>query len=183
VTAGGDASDEAHGYVGLFGRLLQERFGGASVRVVNAGIGGSNTRGRWPAFQAEVLDHHPDLVTLEFVNDMGFPDGELEERYAKILQSVREAGAALVLITPHFTRPDWMGLPNGRGTDGRHAVAFLRRFAREHGVPLADAARRWQALEGLGIPYETLLKNGINHPDDRGHRIFAEELMRLFTRG
>ena len=39
---------------------------------------------------------------------------------------------------------------------------------------------RWEQLEFQGIPYETLLKNGINHPDDRGHRIFAEELMRYF---
>jgi len=31
-----------------------------------------------------------------------------------------------------------------------------------------------------GIPYVTLLHNTINHPDDRGHRLFAEELWKCF---
>jgi lysophospholipase L1-like esterase len=180
VTVGGDASTPEKSYVGLFKTMLAERFPDARIEVINAGIGGSNTRSRFPQFQAEVLDHQPDLVTLEFVNDMGTPDDELASRYPQILERVREAGAELLLITPHFTRPDWMGLKDARGKDPRTAVAFLRRFSREHQVPLADASRRWEQLEHLGIPYETLLRNGINHPDDRGHRIFAEELMRYF---
>ena len=182
VTVGGDASTPAMGYVGRFETMLQQRFPNAKIRVVNAGIGGSSTRGRLKDLQKEVLDHKPDLVTLEFVNDMGIPEPELQRSYSEILRRVREAGAALILITPHFTMPDWMKLPNGRGPDGRHAVAFLRRFAAEQKVPLADASRRWEQLEALGIPYETLLMNGINHPDDRGHLIFAEELMRLFPK-
>ena len=148
---------------------------------MNAGVGATHTAGRLPAFDDEVLAHLPDVVTLEFVNDMGFPVAELEARYLEILERVRDAGAILVLTTPQLTRPDWMGLPpHGRGPDPRAAAAFLRRFAEEHDVPLADVSRRWEQLEALGIPYETLLKNGINHPDDRGHRIYAEEILRLF---
>ena len=180
VTTGGDASSPSHSYVGLLASMLRERFPRSEVRVANAGVGGSNTAGRLAAFDEEVLAHHPDVVTLEFVNDMGFPAAELETRYVEILGRVRETGAVLVLATPHFTRPDWMGLPNGRGPDPREAVAFLRGFASENGVPLADVSRRWEQLEVLGIPYEALLRNGINHPDDRGHRIYAEELMRFF---
>ncbi len=182
VTAGGEASDEAHRFVGLFERMLRERFPGASIRVINAGVGASNTEVRLPHFQEEVLDFHPDLVTLEFINDMSFPEDVLQERYEEILRRTREAGAELLLLTPHFAMPEWMGLPDGRGPDRRHAVAFLRRFAEENGVPLADAARRWEMLEAQGIPYEIYLHNGINHPDDRGHRIFAEEMMRFFPR-
>jgi hypothetical protein len=111
---------------------------------------------------------------------MGHPVDRLENLYREILSRTRESGAALLLITPHFTMPSWMGLANGRGPDPRPAVAFLRRFARENNLPLADAARRWEQMERIGIPYETLLANGINHPDDRGHEIFAEELMRFF---
>lgn len=180
VTVGGDASSPATSYVGVFETMLKERFPTAPIEVINAGIGGSSTGSRLPNFQKEVLDFEPDVVTLEFVNDMGYPVEQMQQRYAEILTRVREAGAALVLMTPHFTRPDWMGLPAGRGDDSRGNVAFLREFAAEHKVPLADASRRWAELEHLGVPYEILLKNGINHPDDRGHRFFAEELMRLF---
>ena len=160
--------------------VLRKRFPQATIRVFSTGIGGSNTAGRLPGFDKEVLAHHPDVVTLEFVNDMGFPIDQLQARYTEILKRIRQANAAFVLITPHFTMPSWMKLPSGRGTDPRPAVASLRRFAKGNDLPIADASRRWEQLEAMGIPYETLLRNGINHPDDRGHEIFAEELMRLF---
>ncbi|HOA73143.1 MAG TPA: glycoside hydrolase family 99-like domain-containing protein [Phycisphaerae bacterium] len=181
VTACGESSTPATCYVGLLESMLKERYPSAKLRVVNAGIGGTSTPGRFPNFQKEVLDFQPDVVTLEFVNDMGIPLDAMEKMYGDILQRTREAGAVLVLITPHFVRPDWMGQRSFRVTaDPRPNVAFLRRFAAEHKLPLADAARRWEELDPLGIPYEILLRNGINHPEDRGHRFFAEELVKLF---
>jgi len=180
VTVGGDASAPRYRYVNCFASKLKTRFPAASIKVINAGIGGSNTAGRFPNFDKEVLAHQPDLVTMEFVNDMGRPLEKLEARYKDIITRVRKAEAELILITPHFTMPRWMGHPNGRGPDNRPAVALLRRLAREHKVPLADASRRWEAMEYCGVPYLTLLRNGINHPDDRGHAIFVEELLRLF---
>ena len=44
-----------------------------------------------------------------------------------------------------------------------------------------NAETLWAGLESIGVPYEILLRNGINHPEDRGHRFFAEELIRLFA--
>jgi len=46
-------------------------------------------------------------------------------------------------------------------------------------VGLADAARRWEHLWIEGQPYITWLYNAINHPDDRGHRLFVEELQKF----
>jgi lysophospholipase L1-like esterase len=181
VTACGESSSPATCYVGLTESMLKQRFAKANLKVVNASIGGTSTPGRFPNYQKEVLDFHPDVVTLEFVNDMGIPVDQMQQRYTEILKRTREAGAVLVLITPHFTRPDWIGLPpGGRGDDPRPNVAFLRRFAHDNNLPLADASRRWADLEYVGVPYEILLRNGINHPEDRGHRFFAEELLRLF---
>ena len=31
-----------------------------------------------------------------------------------------------------------------------------------------------------GIPYNTLMLNSINHPDERGMKLFADSLMELF---
>jgi len=60
-------------------------------------------------------------------------------------------------------------------------VAGLRAFAQKHGVALADASRRYCHLTKEGIPFITLMVNSLNHPDDRGHRLFALSLMELFT--
>ncbi|MEQ7005407.1 hypothetical protein ABN028_04305 [Actinopolymorpha sp. B17G11] len=85
-------------------------------------------------------------------------------------------GADLLLVEPHFSRPDWMGASTMDLVDERPYVGFLREFARRHDVALASVSPRWQELWSLGIPYLTMLRNGINHPDDRGHAIFAEEI-------
>lgn len=181
VTNCGEASSPGNCYVGLFESMLKERFVSAKIKVINAGIGGSSTFSRLPKFAKEVLDFHPDVVTLEFVNDMGLPPDHMKKNYRQILKQTQEAGAVLVLITPHFVMPSWMNLPDGRGGETRLNVTFLREFAAANKVPLADAARRWEQLENIGMPYEILLRNGINHPEDRGHRFFAEELIRLFS--
>jgi hypothetical protein len=67
-----------------------------------------------------------------------------------------------------------------RGGETRSGVAVLQSVAREKGAGVADASRRWAHLEAEGIPYITLLANGINHPDNRGHEMFARELLTFF---
>lgn len=183
VTACGESSTPDRCYVALLGTMLKERFPSSAIRVVNAGIGGSSTPGRLPAFDTEVLSHRPDLVTLEFINDMGIPRDQMQTRYEDILRRTRAAGAELLLITPHFSMPAWMGRTVSRGPETRPNVTFLREFGAANGLPVADAARRWERLESEGIPYEILLRNGINHPEDRGHRMFAEEILRFFPAG
>jgi lysophospholipase L1-like esterase len=180
VTACGESSTPAKCYVRLFESMLKERFPKARIKVINAGIGGSSTLNRLKDIQKEVLDFKPDLVTLEFVNDMGLHADMMQRHYSEILSRTKQAGAAWIILTPHFVMPSWMGFKGNRGIDSRPGVAFLRKFTKDNNVPLADASRRWELLEKMGVPYETMLRNGINHPEDRGHRIFAEELMRFF---
>jgi hypothetical protein len=104
----------------------------------------------------------------------------MRARYAQIFQQIRAAGAEPLLITPHFTMPEMMGLPHPRGKESRATVAVIRAIAAEHHVGVADTTKRWEHLELEGIPYATLLDNGINHPDDRGHEMFVRDLMTFF---
>jgi hypothetical protein len=64
--------------------------------------------------------------------------------------------------------------------DPREYVKFLRNFTSKNKIPLADASLRYGRLWRQGIPYNTLMKNNINHPDARGMKIFADALMALF---
>jgi hypothetical protein len=73
-----------------------------------------------------------------------------------------------------------MGFTSMREPERRPYVLALRDFADKHHIALADASARWQHLAQEGLPYLTLLDNTINHPDDRGHRLFAEELWKCF---
>lgn len=168
---------------------LRTRFPTAQIELVTVGWGGQNTQsflsqppGSPHNFKEKVLDAKPDLVISEFVNDANLNPAQVEERYARILADFTAIGAEWAILTPHYVRPDWMGLPREREVDDdpRPYVAGLRAFAAAHPVALADAARRYGRLWRQGLPHSTLMVNSINHPDARGMKIFADALMELF---
>lgn len=192
VTAGGQASDEAHHYQQQFLVRLRKRFPDAKIELTTVAWGGRTTAaflaeppGSEHNFQEKVLDARPDLVIMEFVNDAGLSAAQIEERYGMLLGRFREVGAEWAILTPHFVWGEWMGTGTAKVThDPRPYVAGLRAFTTkrdsEPGLALADTSRHWEHLAAQGIPYQTLLVNSLNHPDDRGHAIFADALMELF---
>jgi len=190
VTAGGDASAPEARYPMVVERSLRAKFPEANIRVEIVAVGGSNSRqwlwpdrfpGRPGCDWQRVARAKPDLVTVEFVNDASMPPKMVDEVYAEIRNRLAALQAEVILITPHFVMPQWMGFESLREPDRRPYVLALRRFAETHGLALADASARWQHLWKEGLPYVTLLPNGINHPDDRGHALFAEELLKCFA--
>ncbi|WP_427884661.1 GDSL-type esterase/lipase family protein [Kribbella sp. GL6] len=180
VTAGGSASSERTAYPSQLGDLL--RTAGIPAEVSTVAIGGSESH-EWLSGGAapngadwrNVAATEPDLITLEFVNDAELDPSRWPSLYDEILARVRAAGADLLLLEPHFTRPDWMHIDRIDAPDPRPYVAFLRAFAARESVAIAAVSDRWHRLYAEGVAYPTLLRNGINHPDDRGHRIYAEE--------
>ncbi len=175
-------------YQNQFAARLHKRFPKADIRMITAAWPGGNSHG-WLAappggkydFRRDVLDKKPDLVTVEFVNDSGLNEQQTLQWYSHLLELLRGAGAEVILITPHFVRPDWMGVHTLQFShDPRPYVKALRKFAKLHSVALADASKLWGRLWLQGIPYTTLLANSINHPDARGHALFADALMALF---
>ena len=168
---------------------LRERFPRAKIELVTEAWGGRNTSsyldeppGSEHNYREKVLGAKPDLVVSEFVNDAGLSPEQVQERYGRLLEDFRGIGAEWIILTPHYVRPDWMGLAREREIDDdpRPYVAGLRRFAAARGVALADASLRWGRLWRQGIPYSTLMLNSINHPDARGMKLFADSLMALF---
>lgn len=168
---------------------LRERFRGAEIELLTEAWGGRNTQsytneppGSLHNYREKVLGMKPDLIVSEFVNDGGLTPRQVEERYGLFLADFTGIGAEWIILTPHYVRPDWMGLNRERDIDDdpRPYVAGLRQFAAAHKVALADASRRYGRLWRQGIPYTTLMLNSINHPDGRGMKLFADALMELF---
>lgn len=190
VTDGAYLADKAtQRWQEQFVKRLRERFPKARIELLTQAWGGRNT-GSYLAeppgsphnYRETVLGVKPDLVISEFVNDARLDSSQVEERYSKLLADFREIGAEWIILTPHYVRPDWMGLTRERDIDNdpRPYVEGLRQFAAKHGVALADASLRYGRLWRQGIPYNTLMVNAINHPDARGMSLFADALMALF---
>lgn len=190
VTAGSGLQDKNAWYQYRFATLLQERFRASKIEMLTASWPGAGSDlylkaapGSPHEFARDVLEPKPDLVTIEFVNDAYLDVPGVQEHYGKIIDILSKAGAEVILIAPHLVRPDWMQATTLKfDNDPRPYVAGLRQFAKARGIALADAAKDWCQLHRQGIPYTTLLLNSINHPDARGHEIFAQALIGLFPK-
>jgi hypothetical protein len=182
ITDGGESSSAFTRYPAVLERRLQAAYPQAEVTVTAVAVGGSSTRdwltdaaGSGPAGcnWQRVVDSRPDLVTLEFVNDAGLDPVSWPGLYAQVRERVQALGAELLVSTPILTMPAWLGREHCHGGDDRPYTAFVRADAERHGVAVADISAHWQHVAVEGIPYISLLSNGINHPDDRGHALMA----------
>jgi lysophospholipase L1-like esterase len=168
---------------------LKARFPKARIELISEAWGGRTTGsylaeppGALHNYKEKVLAAKPDLIISEFVNDAGLSPAQVRQIYGKLLADFQSIGAEWIILTPHYVRPDWMGLTRQRDIDNdpRPYVTGLRQFAAENPVGLADASKRWGRLWRQGVPYTTLFMNSINHPNARGMTIFADSLMELF---
>lgn len=190
VTVGTFVPDpDANRWQAQFVRRLRARFPKATIELETEAWGGRNTdsyRGEPPGsahnYRKKVLDRKPDLIVSEFVNDAGFSEAAVFSRYGRIRDEFKAIGAEWVILTPHYVRPDWMGLTSEKNIDDdpRPYVKGLRAFAAQNGIALAEGSLRFGRLWRQGLPYTTLLMNNINHPNPYGMSLFADALMALF---
>lgn len=175
-------------YQHLFVAALRQKYPKAKIKLTTLGWGGRTTdaylsepKGSAYNFAEKVLGAKADLIISEFVNDAFMNQQQVQEKYGSILRQFQANGSEWVIIAPHFVRPDGMGQNTVRiESDPRPYVAGLREFCAKDSIPLADTPKRWGHLVKEGIPYTTLFLNTINHPDERGHEMFAKALMELF---
>jgi len=178
VTEGSSPSSHDKCYVELFRARLKAAYPKSNITLINAGIGGSNTDSRRNGYEKEVLSYNPDLITVEFVNDTGKSPEKIAANWHEFIARAREKNpnVEFILITPHFTTPAWM-----RGY--KESVDAMRKAAVDNKVALADASNIWANLGSVGFPYEILLANVLNHPNDLGHEFFTASLMQLMQPG
>lgn len=85
--------------------------------------------------------------------------------------------AEFILVATMLANPDWTALRHERFPEYRDALASLR----GPGVELADLSSVWAELHRHKRDAD-LTGNGVNHPNDFGHRIYAQVLGSLLVR-
>lgn len=191
ILAWGDSVTNYNRYQAMFVEWLRSRFPSAQIELHTVAWPGKSSAdflaqppGSEYNFAERVLTPNPDLIVSEFVNDASLsdPEPEILRRHAGLLDAFQGIGAEWIILAPHYVKPDWMGLSSQRGIDDdpRLYVRVLREFCRNNRVALADASRRYGRLWRQGIPFLTLMENGINHPNPAGHAILADSLVALF---
>lgn len=165
-------------YPELLRQHLEAQYGGKIV-LDNISIDGRNARtgvGQCP----KVIEARPDLVIVAFgMNDAA---GRSAEDYRKDIETIiADVRAGLpdsefVLVTTMLGNPDWPRLNQDRFPEFRDALASLC----GKGVALADLTTVWTEFL-KHKKFSDLTGNGVNHPNDCGHRVYAQAIAALLT--
>ncbi|RYD25261.1 MAG: SGNH/GDSL hydrolase family protein, partial [Verrucomicrobiaceae bacterium] len=158
---------------------LRKKYGG-EIQLVNLAKGGQVTE--WALTQVPlIIDQKPDLLIVAF----GMNDGSARikperfgEAHAKLLEGVR-AGlpeADFILVSPIHGNPEWTA--SAPDLYPKY-LATLQGF-RGPGVAVADVTTPFGEMLALKS-YADLTLNGVNHPNDFGHRLYADVIFALLA--
>jgi lysophospholipase L1-like esterase len=157
----------------LLADQLAATFGG-KVTLVNRAVGGWGV-GQGLDDLAKLLESHPDLVIVAYgMNHFG---GRNPEAFRKGLSTmlerikVAEPQAEVLLVAPMWGNSDWVHTPADQFQPHRDAIASLVGPQ----VALADLTTLWGDMRSRKSNAD-LTGNGVNHPNDFGHRVHAAAL-------
>jgi lysophospholipase L1-like esterase len=182
ISAGANSSALGEGppfqpaYPELLPRHWQARFGG-KVELTNLAVGGTDTA--WGITQIDkVVAAQPNLVVLAFgMNDSaGRPADEYQANTRKMIALSREKlpEAEFVLVASMLGNRDWVRLKHELFPVYRDALAKLC----EPGIALADVTSVWTGFLERKHDWDQT-GNGVNHPNDWGHRVYAQVISTL----
>lgn len=172
--------DTFNAYPHLLHRALNDRFPCAVVNVIVSAIGGEESTTGSERFDADVLAHRPDVVTIDYgLNDRRKGLAMAEAAWRLMIEAALERSARVLLLTPtHDTSrlnragdPQWTALAS-------HAEQ-IRRLADEYAVGLVDSFAEFERYVEAGGDLTDLL-SWSNHPNRAGHELVARALLRWF---
>lgn len=165
---GASALAIVEGYVPKLWRLLEEKYG-TGIELVNAGIGGENTREAVERIDFEIRTHEPDLILLlhgivDVNNELPrFP--VVRANLAEMMRLGRLRGSEVVAGTYPRLNPDGFRISGEANIPRLNDV--IRQEAKDANVPIADHE---EALLG---DFRGIGPDGL-HPNNVGYEVMAE---------
>ncbi|MBL8992165.1 MAG: hypothetical protein JNM63_02415, partial [Spirochaetia bacterium] len=160
-----------------FADMLQKAYG-SSVTISSLGVGGSwansMTNGKVPY----VVDFAPDLTVIAYgMNDVNgnFPNtykGNIQAAITQVRASLPDM--EFILVSPCLANPEWNWTPATNFPLYASALSTLV----GPGVAMADMTALWTGIMA-NKRYLDLTGNGINHPNDYGHRNYTAVLFNM----
>ncbi len=166
---------EAYPY--LLHAALAERFPHAVINVIVTAIGGENSEGGSRRFESEVLNHRPDVVTIDYtLNDREIGLERARKAWIAMIKEAQLKGVKVLLLTP---TPDLSAKLDSPADSLNQHAEQIRQLAREYHVGLVDSLAAFQQFAKGGGQIPTLMAQG-NHPNGKGHELVAKALVEWF---
>jgi len=184
ISSGCNASGWAGGapyqpsFPGLLEQHLEARYE-SKVQMTNPSVSGKDTR--WVLSTIDlVVKPKPDLVIVAFgMNDAaGRSAKEYQANTKAVMTKIRQQlpNTEFILVATMLGNRDWPRLKQELFPQYRDALKELC----EPGIALADMTSIWAEFLKRKQDWD-LTGNGVNHPNDFGHRVYAQVLSTLLV--
>jgi len=180
ISTGLDASEKVFaeprqaGFAELIAAALQWKTRGEVLLTNRAVAGWSVSNG--VSDLPELLKAKPDLVIVAYgMNDVGRRDPNwFREQTQQVIIGIRAANpeCEIVLVASMLGNQEWIHTPREMFGPYRDA---LRELTGE-GIVLADVTEVWTRMLERKHDLD-LTGNGLNHPNDFGHRLYAQAIL------
>ena len=161
-----------HSYPSMLFRLLNDRYSGQGVSVVNEGFGGERAAQSLPRFRAALSAHRPGAVLLMHgVNDLNSErPGRVQSAADGIEELTKEALRSRIRTFVATLPPLGPGPKAGCPECVEPLNDLLRRMAAAKGAVLVDVYAAWGTRNGL------MGADGI-HPTEAGYDVIARRFL------
>ena len=172
-------------YVADVGALLGCMYPEMHYRVVNMGISGNQARDLEARWQTDVMDQHPDWVSVLIgINDVWrqFDSPEMKEEhvspedyeacYERLITRTLPHVKGIVLMTPYFMEPNRQD-PMRASMDEYGAI--VKKLADKYHLVFVDLQTGWdklfQHMHPCNIAWDRI------HPNQTGHMYIAKQFL------
>ncbi len=172
-------------YVADVGALLGCMYPEMHYRVVNMGISGNQARDLEARWQTDVMDQHPDWVSVLIgINDVWrqFDSPEMKEEhvspedyeacYERLITRTLPHVKGMVLMTPYFMEPNRQDPMRARMDE---YGAIVKKLADKHHLIFVDLQAGWdklfQHMHPCNIAWDRI------HPNQTGHMYIAKQFL------
>ena len=164
-------------YPHLLHHRLADRFPHGVINVMVTAIGGENSEQGAKRFEHDVLDKHPDVVTIDYaLNDRGLGLDRAKSAWSSMIDAAVNANIKVILLTP---TPDQSAkLDDPKDPLNLHANQ-VRDLAKQWHVGLVDSLAEFKREIATGKPLPSLMSQS-NHPNRAGHTLVADALEKWF---
>ena len=184
ISTGCNASGWAGGapfqpaYPELVQQKLMKEYG-SEVELTNLSVGGMSTD--WAVTMVDkIVEARPDLVIVAFgMNDAsGRPAADYQAKVKTVLDHVRRKlpDVEYILVATMIGNRDWVSLKQELFPEYSEALKKLA----GPGIAVADVTSIWAEMLKHKRHYD-ITGNGVNHPNDFGHRVYAQVISALLV--
>lgn len=149
----------------------------AVINIILTSVGGEWAEKGQKRFASDVLPHKPDVLFIDYaLNDLGIGLERSEIAWSKMIKEALANNIKVILVTPS---PDQrQNITDPKSTLAQHA-AQIRELAAKYHVGLADPFADFQKIQTEQGSVKDFMSH-VNHPNEQGHNIIADELFKWF---